>query len=100
MGQLAHVIKEKGRLEKAERKRRESELRDIRKQTMYRSKMYNNMREIRMLLSDDQVEAVTVQVDQKDMTEFMREVYGDEMSEYSVSVDGNTAVIKRRMLEL
>ena len=100
MSRLGYVIREKGRLEREERARRAEELKEVRQETAYRAKMVDDMRVVRVALSDPSVKEVTVEIPEKNVPLFMKAVYSDEMAEYTVTIDGTKATIRRRIITI
>ena len=100
MSQLAHVIRERNRIETAARKRHEQEMKDVRQDTAYRARMYEDMQAVRVAFMDPAVDSVTIQVPEKYMVQFMKEVYGDEMAEFNVQISGTKAVIRRKLISV
>lgn len=100
MSRLGYVIREKGRREKEERARRKQEMQEIRKETAYKARLEDDMNVVRVALSDPSVTEVQVEVPQAYVTQFMKAAYGDEMAEYTVIIDGSSATIRRRVIQI
>lgn len=100
MSRLSQVIKEKNRLEKAEKKRRQMELQDVRQDTAYRAKLYDEMQAVKVMLDDPDVEAVYIEIPERYVTLFARAAYSDEMAEYTLEIDGTRATIRRRLIQI
>lgn len=100
MSRLGYVIREKGRLEKEERQRRTRELQEIRQETAYKARLFDDMQVVRVVLSDPSVKDVVVEVPEGYITQFMKALYSDEMAEYTVAIDGTRATIRRRVINI
>lgn len=100
MSQLAHVIREKNRIEASARKKREQDMQEVKKDTAYRAKMYDDMQAVRVAFRDPNVESIVIKVPEQYMVQFMKAVYSDEMAEYNVHIDGTEATIRRKMIQV
>lgn len=84
MSMTSQVIKNKNRREKEAKTKRAQEISDMKVESAYRSKLYAEMQRIDLLFDDPDVEGVTVTVPQKYLSHFLKAIYSEEMSEYTV----------------
>lgn len=80
--QLAYVIKNKNAYEKAERKRRQAELEELREDGIFRVALNSEISVLRTLLSDSDVECVDVEVNPDFLAHFHGALDYEEMKEF------------------
>ena len=102
MSQIIRVIKSKNRLEKEKKRKINSEIRSMREMSVYRNRLNEDMKMVRMVLADEEVEAITVKLEnEKTISMFMRFIYSEEFSEYVVEqMDAKRYKIRRRVINI
>lgn len=103
MSQIMNVIKNKNRVDKANKKRRNEELKSMRTETMYRARLSEDFKMVGMILEDSEVESVDIIVDQKQMSLFSKAIYNEELAEFNIvqdEEDGNRFTISRKFVSL
>lgn len=99
MSQIMTVLKNRNKVERRERQRRQEELQNIKVEATFRSKLYENSKLIDIILSDDSVESVIIKVPKEYITKFMRAMYGEEMAQYSIEqLDEQRFEFKRKLI--
>lgn len=95
------VIKNKNKIERAIRERRKNEITNIRTKSMFKAKMYEELRHIEVILQDDDVDAVEISVPDRFLAQFSEAVYSEELASYTVTqVDGESKkfLIQRKFI--
>lgn len=99
MSKVGQVLKNKNKREKEFKQKKNQELSDMRLESAYRSKLYEEMRKIDILLEDETVESVIVDVPNNFLSQFLKAIYSEEMSEYTViQKDTNKFSIGRKIV--
>ncbi|MEM4385400.1 MAG: hypothetical protein QXD03_02495 [Candidatus Anstonellales archaeon] len=102
MSRLMQVIRNKNRVEKVKRRQREEELRKSREDNVYRSNLINRLSTLDVLLDDDNVEAIVIEVSDKDLTKFCASIYSSQLYDYDIQqVEGepNKFYVRRKVVE-
>ena len=100
MSKLFDVMRDKNRIQReVERKRNES-IRQAKEDSLYNIRLNEDLRIIDTLFDDYTITEIRVEIDQKDISRFMRATYGDRMSEYDIIVKNNMAYIRRKSISL
>lgn len=102
MSQISRVLKNKNRIEKENRARRNKEINDMRELSIYRSRLSEDIKMIELLLEDEEVDSVVVNLGtERILYMFQRFMYLEEFSEYVVQqVDKNKYSISRRVINI
>lgn len=102
MSQIRRVLKNKNRIDKENRKRRNKEIRDMREEAMYRNRLNEDMKLIKLILEDEEVSHVQVYLStEKILYMFLKFMYLEELADYSVNqVDNNHYTIGRKIINL
>lgn len=102
MSQIRRVLKNKNRIDKENRKRRNKEIRDMREEAMYRNRLNEDMKLIKLILEDEEVSHVQVYLGtEKILYMFLKFMYLEELADYSVNqADNNHYTIGRKIINL
>lgn len=95
------VIKNKNKIEKTLRNRRKNELISLRTKSMFKAKLYNELKHIEIILQDYDIDAVLITVPDRNMSMFSTAIYSEDLAGYEVSqVDGesNKFFIRRKFI--
>ena len=84
MSRISETIKNKNKVEKARRALRKNELQNLRNRSAFKAKMYDELKHIEIILSDKNVDSVTLQIPDKYMSLFSMSIYSDELAGYDV----------------
>lgn len=101
MSRTSDVIKNKNKVEKARRARRKSELVQLRNQSAFKAKLYDELKKVELILSDDKVSAIRIEVPDNVMGQFQTAIYGEDLAGYSVEQvkdKPNQFYIKRKFI--
>lgn len=99
VSRISQVIKNKNRREKADRLRKRQKMAAMQLEAAYRSRLNDDMRQIKTLFEDEEVDTVRIEVPEKLLSQFLKAIYAEEMAEYSISQVGvNTFDIGRKMV--
>lgn len=81
---LLQVIKDKNKLERRARDRRNIKLKDIKSETLYSAKLVRELSYIDELLERPGIEAVIIEVSDKDYNLFTKAINRDELASYDI----------------
>jgi len=101
MSQIVRVLKNKNRIDKEARKRRNTEIRRMKEEAMYRNRLNEDMKVIKMILEDESVSHVVVSLNDKLLSMFLKFIYMEEFADYSVvQIDNNHYSIGRKIINI
>lgn len=99
MSQILRVLKNKGSLESARKASRQEKLNRLKMESAFRAKLNEDMALVDLVLQDEDVTSVTIEIDNRHITNFMRSIYTEEMAQYSiVQVNENTFNVARKLV--
>lgn len=99
MLKFVEAIKNKNSLERKYRLRKREELTNLKIESAYKAKLYDELKLIEALLNDDRVESVVIQVPKQHITKFTRAIYSEELMQYSImQLDEYTFEIGRKIV--
>lgn len=100
MSQIKKVIKNKNRIAKENKKRRTKELRELKENAMYRSRLAEDMQVVRMILEDEEVSQVVIYLgNEKLLSMFLKAMYSEELADYTVTqIDTTHFAIGRKII--
>lgn len=101
MSRIVETLKNKNRVEKLVRSKRNEELTRLKIDAAYKAKLYDSVRHLGALFSLDEIEAVVIEVKQKYITKFTAAIYTGELSEYEIvqsDTNPNQFTIKRKYI--
>ena len=90
MSRISSVIKNKNKIEKEYRKKRSEDLSNLRADAMYRTKLNEDLRYIRLILEDEEVKSIIIAIEERLIYQFLKMMYVEEMAEYSITQVDNT----------
>lgn len=85
MSRLLSVIKSKNRIAKAVKKRRNEEISNMRALSMYKVKLIDDLKIVKMMLDDNEVDSVTIKIPKEQLNFFLKAMYSEELNEYSIT---------------
>ena len=89
MSRTGDVIRNKNRIEKKIKQKRKEEIDSLRQKTLFKAKLAYALRHIEVILNDGDVEAVRIQVPEKQLAMFSACIYTEDMVGFDVQqVDG------------
>ena len=96
------VIKNKNKVDKALKARRNSELVNLKIKSNFKARLRNELRHISIILQDSDVEAVQVTVPDKMLSLFSTAIYSEDLAGYNVTqADGesNKFLIGKKLID-
>lgn len=97
MSKLLSVIKSKNRISKAAKKRRNEEISNMRALSMYKVKLVDDLKMIKMMLDDNNVDSIKIKIPKEQLTYFLKVMYSEELNEYTITqVDADVFSIGRK----
>lgn len=100
MSRISSVIKNKNRIEREYRKKRSEDISSLRADAMYRTKINEELKYIRVILEDEEVNSVVIAINEQMISRFLKVMYAEEMAEYSIYQEDNTHFrIKRKLID-
>lgn len=94
--QLIRVHKEKDRINKELRRRRNAEIKDIKSNSIFRAKLQSDLDIIATLLLDDSIDSIEVETEAEYATKLDLAMFSSEMAEYNVVKNGTTYSISNK----
>lgn len=99
MSKVIQVIKNKNKREKLDKQRKRQDMASMQLESAYKAKLYDSMGVINLILGDMNVNTVIIDVPSKYLSQFMKAIYSEEMSEYSITqLDSNKFEIGRKLI--
>lgn len=99
MSRIISVLKNRNRRERQIRQQQKQALETVRMEMAYKARLHEDLKLVEMILADENVKNVKVTIPQKQVTQFMRALYGEEMAEYDIlQVAGDTFEIGRKII--
>lgn len=93
------TLRNKNKVEKLEKQRRDSELTRLKTETAYVAKLNDELRIINAVFSNDDVERVVIEIPKEATTMFTRSIYREEMTQYNIiQVGENRFEIGRKII--
>ena len=96
------VISTKNKFEKAVKSRRRNEINTLKSKSIFKAKLYDELKHIEVLLNDPNITAVQVTVPEKSLAMFSTAIYSADLASYEViQVEGETNqfIIKNRAVD-
>lgn len=85
MSRIREVLKNKNRLERDARIRRDNELKRMRREAAYKAVLRNSLKLVDTILDKPEIKSVVIEVQKNNIPEFTRVIYETDMAEYSIS---------------
>lgn len=99
LSRTVSVLRNKNKREKQDKMRKRQSLASMQLESAYRAKLYDDMRLVSLMLEDQAVEGIKVTVANNYLSQFMKAIYAEEMSEFSISqIDNTTFEIGRKLI--
>ena len=99
MSMISSVLKNKNKVERLEKQRRENDLTRLKLETAYTAKLNDEFRVLDMILSDPEVDKVVIEIPEEVLTMFTRAIYREEMTQYNIiQIGERTFEIGRKII--
>ena len=99
MSRISSVLKNKNKVERLEKQRRENELTRLKLETAYTAKLNEELRVLDTILTDTEVDKVIIEIPKDLLTMFTRAIYREEMTQYNIIQTGEyTFEIGRKII--
>ena len=85
MSRITEVIKNKNRVQKAQQQRRKAELDMLNKKASFNASLSEELKHLETLLNSDEIESITIRVNQDQLVSFNEAIYSDMMKIYEVT---------------
>lgn len=102
MSKIQEVLKNKNRVEKLRTARRKEELARIKTDSLFKARLFENVKELEMLLDSIDVGGIVVEVPDNSLGKFGAAIYSTELADYDIrQVDGiyNQFIIRKKFIE-
>lgn len=100
MSRISRVLKNKNRLEKEARLRRDRELSQMTKEASFKAKLRDSLRLVNTILDKSEVKSVVVNIPSTNLADFSRAIYEADMAEYNVrQISASRFAISRKELD-
>lgn len=97
---LLYTIRNKGRYEKDERRKRKIEVNNLRREGLFRVALNNQLNTIQACLTDPRVSSVTIEVDPESSIDFGRSLGYEEMKDFQIRQAGSANRFRFRRKEI
>lgn len=97
---LRRVIREKNRVQKERKRRRNKDIIEMRNNSIFSAKLSRDLNIIGILLMDSDIDSIEVETSQENVPRLDSAMYGYEMAEYVVSKDDNRYTIRNKDITL
>ena len=91
MSKIREVLENRNKVERAEKARRKEDLNALKEDSVYRARLLDELGKIDMILDSEDVKAVIIEVNEKELPKFGRAIYSSELAEYDVVQVNNSA---------
>lgn len=101
MSRIGEVLKNKNRVERANKARRKDELTKLRTRAAFNARLQEELSIVNLMLSDSDVDCVVIEVPEKYIALFSSAIYSEELADYSIAQHGdepNQFEIRPKML--
>jgi membrane protease subunit (stomatin/prohibitin family) len=101
MSRTSEVIKNKNRVEKLRRARHRNEILSLRARSLFKAKMYDELKHVEVILNDEDVDAVVVDVPDKFISQFTSAIYSEDLAGYDITQvenESNKFYIRRKFI--
>ena len=98
MSRISAVLKNKRKMSREADRQRSETIRQARADSMYNLRLNEDLKAVDTLFEDPNIKEIHIDIREKDLSNFMRATFTERMSEYDITVNKNTAVIRRRIV--
>lgn len=101
LGRTINVVRNKHKVDKALQARRKNELLNLKQQSAYKARLYDELKHVEVMLQDPDVDAVIVEIPPKMLPQFSAAIYAEDLASYDVrQVDdqANKFYIRRKFV--
>jgi len=91
LNRTRQVMQNRNKVQRALAARRKNEMLDLRTRSVFKSKLYDELKHIEIILEDENVDAVRITVPDKFLAQFGTAIYSEDLASYDVEqVSGET----------
>lgn len=90
MSKTVRAIRKRNEQSKKARLLKEEEINSIRKDSLFRIRLMNNLQDVDKLLKDPNVSYVVIEIPNENLTDFMNTIYSEQMKFYNIVKRDNT----------
>lgn len=99
MFKFLEALKKKNAIEHKYRVRKREELNNMRIESAFRARLYDEIKVIEVMLNDENVKSIVIEVPRQHITKFLRAIYNEEFMQYSITqLDEYTFEIGRKIV--
>lgn len=99
MSRIIETLKNKNKVERMEKQRRDNELNRLKIETAYTAKLNDELKILNAIFSNADVDRVVIEIPKEVITMFTRSIYREEMTQYNiVQVEENRFEIGRKIV--
>jgi len=101
MSQIRDTIKNKNKVEKARKARRKNEIQTLRRKSIYKATLYDELKHIEIILQDPDINAVIITVPDANMSQFSNAIYSEDLAGYDIEQlpnESNKFYIRRKFV--
>lgn len=91
LGRTLNVIHNKHKVDKALQARRKNELLNLKQQSAYKARLYDELKHVEVMLQDSDIEAIIIEVPQKMLPQFSASIYAEDLASYDIQQMENQA---------
>ena len=91
LSRTLNVIHNKHKVDKALQARHKNELLNVKQQSAYKARLYDELKHVEVMLQDPDVDAVIVEIPQKMLPQFSAAIYAEDLASYDVQQMDNQA---------
>lgn len=84
MSRISEVLKNKNRVERSQRARRKEELNYLKTSSAFKARLYDELKNIDIILNSDEVDAVIIEIPDKFISRFGEAIYSEDLAEYDI----------------
>jgi hypothetical protein len=84
MSRTSEVIKNKNRVEKTQRARRQEEIRSNQTASAFRARLYEELKKIDLLLDSEEIESIVITIPNQFLAQFGEAIYSEDLAEYDI----------------
>lgn len=84
MSKIREVLKNKNRVEKAQRARRKEEINSLQSISTFRASLYDELKKVDILLEHKEIDAIMITVPNEFLAKFGEAVYSEDLAAYDI----------------
>lgn len=101
MSRTSEVIKNKNKVEKARKARRQNEIINLKTKSAFKARLYDELRHLEIVLQDNDIDAVVITVPDKALSMFTTAIYSEDLAGYNIEQvedQSNKFYIRRKFI--